>query len=301
MSVAMSLTEKREIQNKLKIYVNTFTSQKKAAETLQNVSEATLIALMSHQEFGWDKISDAMWRNVANQVGGIVDFNRLVETQNFLTLTLYFDTAKDAGASFAIVGESGWGKTYAAKWYAAVNRKNNVLYLECAEYLTKNMFLSRLLSQCGKNSAGMPNGELMEALMREIRKMEKPIIILDEVDKLQDSVLKFFITLYNELNKICGFVWLSTYAIEKRVITGINLNKVGYRELFSRIGAQFITLNMPNRDEVTEICQVNGITEPERIAQVVNEVKDLKGDLRRVDRNILKYKIQSKHKNKKAA
>lgn len=301
MTKEMSNTEKREIQYKLKVYVSSYSSQKKACESITGCSEATVIGMLAENEVGWEKISDAMWRTVASQVGGVVDFNKLVETLNFNTLILYFATARDLGATFAIIGNAGWGKSYTAKWYAAINRKNSVYYLECAEYWNKRMFLRKLLLQMGRNCYGMQIGEMMESLVREIRKQDHPLIIMDEIDKLPDPVLKFFITLYNELNKSCGFVWLSTNAIEKRVVRGIDKNTVGYQELFSRIGASFIGLNIPSRDEVAEICQANGIEDAERIAIICNEVRDLKGDLRRVDRNILKDRLKRNRKTLKPA
>jgi DNA transposition AAA+ family ATPase len=297
----MTTIEKREIQWKLRVYVDSYSSQKKAAESIDNCSEATVIAMLSEKEFGWDSISDEKWRTVANQIGGIVDFNKLVETLNFQTLNLYFETAKQEGATFSIIGSAGWGKSYAAKWYTAINRKKNAYYMECAEYWNKKMFLCKLLLQMGKSGAGMGLGELMETVVRELRKANKPVIILDEIDKLTDPVLKFFITLYNELNKVCGFIWLSTNAIEKRMIRGLDKNTVGYQELFSRIGATFVQLNTPSRDEIGEICKANGITDDQAVAVVCNEVKDLKGDLRRVDRNILKDKVKKMRKASKAA
>lgn len=300
-SNAMNRTLKREIAWKLKLYVASFSSQKKACMSLNDVSEGTIISMLTEKEFGWDDISDAMWRNVSNQVGGVLDCSHLVETLNFQTLTLYFDLAKQQGASFAIVGRAGWGKSYTAKWYNAVHRKDHVYLIECAEYMNKKIFLNRLLLQIGKNGAGMGIGELMETILRELRRANKPLIILDEIDKLPDPVLKFFITLYNELNGICGFVWTSTDAIEKRIIKGIAKNAIGYHELFSRIGASFVNLSMPSIDEIGEICKSNGIEDKEKIAEIANEVRQIGGDLRRIDRNILKDKVRRIRKPQKAA
>lgn len=296
----MTITEKRETKYKLSIYIAGFSSQKKAAESLEGVSEATIIGMLNESD-GWNRISDAMWRNVASQVGGIVEFNKLVETQNFQTLTLYFEIAKEEGASFAIVGGAGWGKSYAAKWFSAVRRKDNVYYLECAEYWNKKMFLQKLMAQMGKSCYGMGTGELMENIVREMRRQKNPLIIIDEVDKLPDPVLKFFITLYNELNKTCGFIWLSTDAIKKRITKGIDKGTVGYQELYSRIGASFVALNIPTSDEVKEICVANSIKDQQTISIISNEVKELKGDLRRVDRNLLKNKVKSFRNTRKTA
>lgn len=301
MSEKITPTEKREIQYKLRIYISSFSSQKKACQSLDSVSEATVIAMLSNNESMWTSISDAMWRNVANQVGGVVDFNKLVETRNFNILVQYFDTSKEEGATFAIIGNAGYGKSYTSKWYAAVNRKDNVYLLECAEYWNKKIFCQRLLMQLGRSFSGIGVGEMMEVIVRELRKQNKPLIILDEIDKLPDPVFKFFITLYNELNRFCGFVWLSTDAIQKRMNKGVEKNVIGYQELYSRIGATFILLKQPSTDEVTDICLANGITDANTIAIICNEVKDLKGDLRRVDRNMLKDKVKKIRKPQKAA
>jgi DNA transposition AAA+ family ATPase len=294
----MKHSEKTEIQFRLRNYISSFSSQRKAAESLENCSEAIIIQIIKGE---WDKINDGMWRNIASQLGGITDLNKLVETQNFMTLLLYFVTAKEEGASFALVGDSGWGKSFAAKWYAVANRKANVFYLECAEYWNKRMFLMKLMAQMGRNGYGLTTAELMETIVREMRRMEKPVVLMDEIDKLPDAVLKFFITFYNELNKTCGFVWVSTDAIKKRIRKGMDKNTSGFQELFSRIGATYISLNKPSADEIKEICIVNGITDPEAITIACNEVKELNGDLRRVDRILLKSKVKKNFRNLKSA
>lgn len=297
----MTEQQKQEIVYKLRIYVSTFTSQKKASQSIEGVSESYIICMLNPTKECWNSISDAMWRNVAAQVGGVVDFNSLVETQNFHTLTLYYELAKQEGAAFAIIGNAGWGKSYTAKWYTAANRINNVFYLECAEFWDRKTFLKRILMQMGENYFGFGLADMMALIVSRMRKMDKPLIIMDEVDKLPDQVFKFFITFYNELNKKCGFIWQSTSAIEKRMMTGLNKNVTGYQELYSRIGATFLNLNMPNRDEVAEICKANKITDAEAIAFIWNEVKEVGGDLRRVDRNILKTKVKSLRNKLKAA
>lgn len=292
----MTYAQKRDIQYKLKVYIATFTSQAKACKSLDNVSESTIICMANPKEKCWDAISDDMWRNVAAQIGGMADYSKMVETQNFHTLTLYYDLAKQEGTTFALVGSAGWGKTYAAKFYSGANRANNVFYIECAEFLDRKNFLRKVLMQLGESYFGFGLSEMMEAIVRRMRKLDRPLIIMDEVDKLPDQVLKFFITFYNELNGKCGFIWQSTNAIEKRIQHGRDRNMVGYNELFSRIGANFINLTMPCRDEVTEICIINGIKDKEAIAQICNEIADLRGDLRRVDRSLLKNKIRTKSK-----
>lgn len=287
--------QKTEIKWHLTNYVACYPSQRQASQSLNDCSEATMIAILTGK---WESVSENMWRNVGSQIGVGKRSMTLIETVDFQTLVLYFSLAKEEGATFAIVGGAGYGKSATGKWFAANNRSNNVFYLECAEYWNKKMFLVNLLQTMGKHETGMNVGEMMEKIVHELRKQKRPLIILDEIDKLSDPVLKFFITLYNELNTTCGFVWTSTNAIEKRMRKGLNTNKSGYQEVFSRIGSRFIELRGTNPEEVREICKANGISSQEDINKIINECN---GDLRRVERNFLKHRAKDIQKKLKSA
>lgn len=291
----MTNEQKKHVKWKLENYVATFPSQKQAANSLKDISEAHLINILKEN---WDRVSEETFRNILNQMDRVSSKTQLVETTNFMTLILYFSLAKENGATFAISGGAGFGKSYAGKFYSSANRERHVYYLECAEYWNKKMFLSNILQAMGKQFMGMNIGEMMLTIVTELRRQNQPLIILDEVDKLPDPVLKFFITLYNELNGACGFVWTSTNNIEKRITRGLNQNRNGYQELFSRIGQRFIILPMASAKDITEICYANGISEQEDISKIINECN---GDLRRVERNFLKKKAKDKSKQLKAA
>lgn len=278
----MNLDQKKEITLLLTNYVQGFSSQKQAFSLLNGVSEATGIAVLKNQ---WNGISDSMWRNIGKQIGWNERKSKLVETQDFNTMILYLSIAKDHGETFAVVGPAGSGKTYAGRWYADQMKSQNVYYLECAEYWNKKYFLIELLSAMGRSSAGMNIYEMMNEVVSQLRKQERPLIILDEVDKLRDEVMYFFITLYNKLHGICGIVWTSTDVIVGRVDKGINRNKKGFQEIKSRLGSRFIGLHGTNKAEVQQICEVNGISEAEDVNRIYNEYG---GDLRRIDRNYIK-------------
>jgi DNA transposition AAA+ family ATPase len=281
----LSAQTKQDIQYLLKQYVGTFSSQNKAAASLDHCSEATVISILKGGD-AWKGVSDQMWISVGKQVGAFKRKNKMVETADFSTLILYYSLAKEEGATFYIMGAAGYGKTYSAKWYAEANRTKNVYYLECAGYWNKKQFLSNLIQTLGKSSNGLSVVEMMELIVRELSRKHQPVIILDECDKLSDNVLTFFITLYNELNSLCGFVMQSTNHMEKRMLRGLRTNKTGYNEFYSRIGSKFIELTGTTPEEVRELCVVNGITKEEEIRAIVNEYK---GDLRRVERHLLKH------------
>ena len=49
-------------------------------------------------------------------------------------------------------------------------------------------------------------GDMMHSVVYELKKKDKPLIIMDEADKLSDQVMYFFITMYNELEELCGIM-----------------------------------------------------------------------------------------------
>ncbi len=278
----MNLEQKQQITKLLLAYVQGFSSQKQAINLLEEVSEATVINILQNK---WNGISDAMWRNVGKQIGWNERRSKMVETQDFDTLILYFSIAKDHGETFAIVGPAGSGKTYAARYYSDSMKGRNVYYMECAEYWNKKYFLAELLRSMGRNASGLNVYEMMDEVVSTLRKQDKPLIILDEVDKLKDEVLYFFITLYNKLHGMCGIVWTSTDNIANRIEKGINRNRKGFQEIKSRIGRRFIALTGTSKNEVVQLCEANGITEELEINRIYN---DYGGDLRRIDRYYLK-------------
>lgn len=284
----MTTQQKTTIRQLLASYVAGFPSQATAAATLEGVSEATVVQVLKNN---WDAISEAMWRTIGAQVGWNERRVEIVETLNMQTLVLYFDLAKDNGETFAIVGPAGSGKSYTAQWYTRSMRSQHVYYLECAGYWNKKYFLQELLQSMGRESGGMNTYEMMKDIVATLRKQRKPLIILDEVDKLSDPVLQFFITLYNELKGLCGFVWTSTDAIQKRITRGVSGRKMGYNELFSRVGRRFIALPGINENEVRQLCIAHGITNEEEISRIGN---DYDGDLRRIDRHYLRVEASKK-------
>jgi DNA transposition AAA+ family ATPase len=214
----------------------------------------------------------------------------VAETKNYNTVVWYLDHAQMQSEVFGIVGNTGHSKTFAAKQYAAVTR--NAWHVECKEHWNKKMFLQSLLALMHQDSSGTNIGEMMQQIVNYVRSLNEPsIIILDEADKLDDKVLYFFISLYNELEDKCGIIMLATDYLKKRIDRGVERNKKGYKEILSRLGGKFIVL-APNSDkDIEKICQANGLNEAIHITEAVNESK---GDLRRVKRVIKKYSSKNK-------
>lgn len=275
----MDNQDKNRIKDELGRYIATKGSQNKAANALKGISAATVSQIMNGN---WELISDEMWRGLAAQLNCTQPTTwNIVETTNYQNLTQIFGYAQDESLVMAITGEAGSGKSVAAKAYAQQN--NNVYLLCCNEFWNRKLFMVELLKEMGKISAGDTVGEMMNEIVFTLKRMEKPIIIMDEADKLSDQVLYFFITLYNQLEDHCGIILMATDYLEKKIKKGLRLNRKGYKEIYSRIGRKFVNLATTSAQDIAEICLANGMNDKSDIKKVV---EDSEADLRRVRRKV---------------
>lgn len=141
-------------------------------------------------------------------------------------------------------------------------------------------FIAKLLRALGKDMAGTVS-EQMEAIVEELQAVDRPLVVLDEADKLSDQVLYFFISLYNQLEGQCGLVLCATNFLEKRINRGVRFNRRGYQEIYSRIGRKFVQLQVVNDEDIAAVCKANGVTSAADIGAII---KDAENDLRRVKR-----------------
>ncbi|MEG2319644.1 MAG: ATP-binding protein [Mucinivorans sp.] len=135
-------------------------------------------------------------------------------------------------------------------------------------------------------SGGGTVGEMMADTVTALKKSARPLIILDEADKLSDQLLFFFITLYNHLEDNCGIVLCATDHLRKRIERGLRLNKRGYSEIFSRLGREFVLIRTNTKGDIAAVCTANGVNEQVDINEIANKSD---GDLRMVKKCIHAY------------
>jgi DNA transposition AAA+ family ATPase len=274
----MDKIKKEKITEKLRTYCERYESQNRAASSLKGVSSGTISQVLAGKT---ELISDEMWRNIASQIGFRDDNWQPVETRDFRLMQRFCADAQENALVLAITGAAGSGKTFAVRHYQDTNKK--VYALACSEFWNRKIFLQELLSAIGRDHTGLNVGEMMADAVRTLKITDRPLVILDEADKLTDQVLYFFITLYNQLEDECGMILLATNHLEKRLRRGLKLNKKGYSEIWSRVGRKCIELKGVGAADIVAVCDVNGINDKHMIDQVIT---DSEGDLRRVRRKV---------------
>lgn len=276
----MKQEAKSSISQQLEHFVNNQAgSMKRAANMLKGVSIATISNVLNNK---WDSISDEMWRSIDAQVNADRHNGwNVVETRSYKLMQNWLKDAQLHSLVMGIVGDAGCGKTQSINDYAATAK--NCIVVKCKDYWNRRLFLTELLRAMGKSNNGDSMGEMMEEIVRTIKRMDSPALFLDEADKLNDQILYFFISLYNDLEDNCGMVLIATDHLEKRIKRGVRLNKKGYKEIYSRLGRRFLNIDAASSMEIAAICKLNGIEDKEAIKEVISECDY---DLRRVKRMV---------------
>lgn len=279
--------DKRSIQQLLISYAGGYDSQAKAANSLQGITSPGTFNFIINGKF--ENISDKMFLKIKAAIaGGQADGWRICETAAFKDVETFLADAQMYHNVSWIVASAGIGKTTAAFQYAKKHR--NVFVLPCSEDMHKADFVEELAKKIGIRNEGLTVRATLTRIVDEVVKMDKPLLVFDEGDKLTDSVMYYFISLYNALEDKCGIVFLSTPYIRKRIEKGLKLDRKGYEELYSRIGRRFVPLSGITEYEVNAICRNNGLTDEKAIASVVKESGEYKKsqlefDLRRVKKS----------------
>nr|DAS56486.1 MAG TPA: AAA domain protein [Caudoviricetes sp.] len=274
----MEQKEKELIAARLREYCATQGGQNKAANTLKGVSAATISKILNGD---WDTIADGMWHNVSKQIGSSAEGWSLVSTSVYDELTELLECAQTDSQVMAIVGSAGCGKSATIRQYASTH--DEVTAIVCSEYQNRTSWLSAVMEAMGLDPRGLSVAEKIGQIVRRLKRADKPLLILDEADKMSDQVLYFFVTLYNELEGHCGVVLCATQYLDKRLVRGLRSGRKGYEEVYSRIGRQCIQLSVLSPEDISLVCVANGITGERKVRKIADEAEC---DLRRVRRAV---------------
>lgn len=270
----MQATHKENIATEIQHLV-VRSSQERVA-TRAGVSTATINHMVNGK---WDLIKDSLWQKVQTTLK--IDFEwKHSDTANYLDFLQLLTATQERNLSIAISMKEGRSKSHSYKRYQRMNE--NVIYVECKNYWTKKTYVQALLTAIGQKADGTV-GELIEEFISQVSMLNNPIIIIDQADKLKDPQLDLFMDLYNDLEGRCAFVLSGVPALSKRILRGVQRDKSGYREIYSRIGRSFITLPEINKKDVAGICIANGIEDADMHIEIFNQCD---GDMRRVRRLI---------------
>lgn len=297
----MTAQQKQEIVALIESEVIRLGSQNAVAKKC-NVSAATISQMRAGN---WDNISGA-WHDVATALGWRPQGWQIAETTNSRIIYQTLADAKAQSLFMAISDRAGSGKTASLRAFEAAGRAQGVFYLSCREWARRE-FLQQLAQSLGLDGWG--RAQSMDTLLMAIteffrqRHAVRPILILDEADKLKSAALRTLITLYNECEDSLGLVICGTDHLAKQMRADARYSRKGAEELLSRFGRRFINLAGATLADVAAICNANGLDDKNTIQAIFNEcepvdrmvgtrnrkvVEDLRRVKRAVQRELLK-------------
>ncbi len=285
----ISQINREDIAQELREYCQKFNSQNRAAAAI-GIAPATVSAILNND---WALVSEAMFIKIADAIGYEASSWQAIETKVWKNFNKILNDAQENAFVMAVTSDAGSGKTFTSKSY--VKNHAEAYHISCKSYWTKKDFLIEIGRAIGNKTDGKRVTVLVDEIINTLRwRDSKPLLILDEADKLSDTVLQLFITLYNDLEGRCGIVLCATDHLEMHIRRGVNLGHTGFNEIISRLGRKFIALPSITSKDVTMICEANGITTAEAIDEVLigsayegrAKGKNALYDLRRVHRII---------------
>lgn len=278
----MTTEHKHQIANELMLQ-SAQSSQNKMAAKL-GISTATVSQIINGN---WKLIKDEMWRKVKVNLKVDLDWN-VVETSNMQLIKGALMLTQSKSMAIGIAENAGIGKTEAFKAYA--RKYKNVVMIECKHYWTRKSYIKNICLAAGLEDFGKTE-ELIARFTDYMKGLDRPLMIIDQADKLKDPQLDLFMDFYNDLFKHCGFVLSGVKALDKRIRKGVQKDKSGYKELWSRIGSKFYDQIEPTTiQDVALICKANGVTDSE-IHQFIYNV--CAGDIRKVRIEIEKQQMMN--------
>lgn len=249
-------------------------SQERAA--VQAGSKGSTVSAVFSGKYGAD--DTAIYKLLAAWVG--YDENwRVVPTRNFQFVTRTLDEARKTSEMFMLIGDAGCGKSEAQKQYAQSNK--NSFRICCDEFWGRNEFIAEILKQMGKSGDGYNLAQKVDLIASTLIQLERPLLMIDEFDKLSNQVIHLLIGLYNRLEGRCGITISATDHLEQRFQRGLKFNRKGYKELWSRCGRKPIQLLKTTEKDVKMVCLANGIDNDFHVSQIISECE---GDMRRIKR-----------------
>lgn len=263
----LTIKEKDEIRDLLKIYLKRYPSQNMAATSLKGTSKGTVSAILNSK---YEKISDEMFRTIASQVRAVSSSVwQICKTITSEHIRVAMEDSQKYSLVRWLIGSAGCGKTTTANLYSTEHR--NVFVVSCSEDMKKRDFIREIIRQVGISVDGNSTREMLSAIIAHMITLDRPLIVLDEADKLNDNILYYIITLYNKMEDKAGILMMSTSYMEKRMNRGLDLKKRGYEEIYSRIGGKFFKAKAASGVDVYSVCRLNGIDDDKLIDVIIKE------------------------------
>lgn len=250
-------------------------SQTKVAEKI-GVSVSAL-SLWLNGKYGAD--TGKMDKRIAASLGYRDDGWQVVTTiANYRKIEFVALSCKQESMWMAISNKAGSGKTQTLEHIFNSDLSGSIIFIQAEEWNARQFLLELAERTCGvpkRSYTDIPT--LLKMITEYLNRLaaDKPLLIIDEADKLRPAALRKLIPIYNRTEHRLGCVLAGTENLHKEIARGVRNNLKGYDEIDSRLGRQYLELPGASESEVIDICLANRLDEAaaERVWNEVEKVK----------------------------
>ncbi len=244
------------------------------------VSAATLINIKKGQ---WESISEEMINKLLAFFR--IDSWKIMETWNYKAIHGVCNDAMLNKRFLAIAGYTGAGKSTALREFA--KKYEDVYYMHATSVMNKKLFLGAIQASMGiRDGYSVPM--MMDGIIAHMNSANQPLLIIDDAGKLSPSIMGLIQIIYDGTENRAGIVIAGTEYLEEVITKWVRYNRMGFRELFRRIGF-WQPLRQPTIAVVQGICAQYNITDKACI-RYIHELAHNYGDIRNIIVNALQIK-----------
>ena len=191
----------------------------------------------------------------------IKDFNqtKIIESDNFVTVTRACRDAMDSSIMMAIIGEPGYGKTSALQHFASIT--TNVFIITVKKCMTAKVFYTNLLEQIGYKNRHKANNiyHIIESIGYYLSQIPgKKLLIIDEAGKLSNQELLYLHDLWDTISSHTGIILAGPNYFQGEIEKMSQQGVVGIPELFRRI-TLWMELGTPTFEEKKALFYEYGV------------------------------------------
>lgn len=259
-----NLPKKEVIKDAINDYCAAKDISKNELATQIQVSSATLSKIENNN---WDSIDEKLWRKVWNKVG-MNETPDLLETADFKACFSCCENATKHHFMIGLIGDTGTGKTTALTTYAL---RKNVFYVAYDKTLKPKNFFIMLLREMGIAFEGSIH-DMVNRIADELNILPKPLLIIDEAGKITHTMILYLHVLRDKTAKNCGIVLGGMPYFKTNLQKFSSKEKEGYAEFFRRVSL-WHTLKGLTRNEIAQVCEINGIEDKDLLREMQTKKK----------------------------
>lgn len=221
-------------------------------------------------------LPSAKWLNLARQLAIPTSGRKwnAARTEVFVQIEEDILFCKEHSKSMIFVDNCGIGKTFTAQYLS--RKLQNCFYLDCSQCKNAREFIRTLARTIGVDSTGK-----MAAVKADIKYclnyLPSPVVVCDEAGDLSHEAWLDLKEMWNATPG-CGWYLMGADGLRARIDRGRENKKVGFAEMFSRLGENYSTVVPNDRQEklefyrklITDVLSVN-MADKKQLKEILNQ------------------------------